>query len=78
VIIGGNTAASYAACHGAEVLMIEKDIGGGAAHVWDCISSKSMIATGDVSPRIDVDNLSTRLASIEDRIHPSTQSLLEN
>ena len=90
---GGNTAASYAARHGAEVVMIEKDIVGGAAHLWDCIPSKAMIATGgamsflaraqgmglgDVSPRIDVDNLSARLASIEDRIHRSTRSLLEN
>ena len=68
-------------------------IGGGAAHLLDCIPSKAMIATGgamsflaraqgmglgDVSPRIDVDNLSARLASIEDRIHRSTRSLLEN
>ncbi len=90
---GGNTAASYAARHGAEVVLIEKDIFGGAAHLWDCIPSKAMIATGgamsflaraqgmglgDVSPRIDVDNLSARLASIEDRIHRSTRSLLEN
>jgi pyruvate/2-oxoglutarate dehydrogenase complex dihydrolipoamide dehydrogenase (E3) component len=90
---GGNTAASYAARHGAEVVMIEKDVFGGAAHLWDCIPSKAMIATGgamsflaraqgmglgDVSPRIDVDNLSARLASIEDRIHRSTRSLLEN
>ena len=73
--------------------MVEKDIVGGAAHLWDCIPSKAMIATGgamsflaraqgmglgDVSPRIDVDNLSARLASIEDRIHRSTRSLLEN
>ena len=90
---GGNTAASYAARHGAEVVIIEKDVVGGAAHLWDCIPSKAMIATGgamsflaraggmglgDVSPRIDVDNLSARLASIEDRIHRSTRSLLEN
>ena len=71
---GGNTAASYAARHGAEVVMIEKDVVGGAAHLWDCIPSKAMIATGgamsflaraqgmglgDVSPRIDVDDLTT-------------------
>ena len=86
---GGNTAASYAARYGTEVVIIEKDVVGGAAHLWDCIPSKAMIATGDaksflaraqgmglgdVSPRIDVDNL----ASIEDRIHRSTLSLLEN
>ena len=90
---GGNTAASYAARHGAEVVIIEKDVVGGAAHLWDCIPSKAMIATGgamsflaraggmglgDVSPRIDVDNLAARLASIEARIHRSTMSVLEN
>jgi dihydrolipoamide dehydrogenase len=90
---GGNTAASYAARHGAEVVIIEKDVVGGAAHLWDCIPSKAMIATGgamsflaraggmglgDVSPRIDVDNLAARLASIEARIHRSTMSALEN
>ena len=26
--------------------MIERDIVGGAAHLWDCIPSKTMIATG--------------------------------
>ena len=50
VIIGGgpagNTAATYAARFGAEVVMIERDVIGGAAHLWDCIPSKSMIATG--------------------------------
>ena len=90
---GGNTAASYAARHGAEVVMIEKDVVGGAAHLWDCIPSKAMIATGgamsflaraegmglgDVNPRIDVDNLATRLATIEQRLHRSTTSLLES
>ena len=90
---GGNTAATYAARHGAEVVMIEKDVVGGAAHLWDCIPSKAMIATGgamsflaraegmglgDVSPRIDVDNLATRLATIEQRLHRSTTSLLES
>jgi len=90
---GGNTAATYAARHGAEVVMIEKDIVGGAAHLWDCIPSKAMIATGgamsflarsegmglgDVNPRIDVDNLATRLATIEQRLHRSTTSLLES
>ncbi len=43
---GGNTAASYAARLGAEVTVIERDVVGGAAHLWDCIPSKTMIATG--------------------------------
>ena len=50
VIIGGgpagNTAATHAARLGAEVTLIERDVIGGAAHLWDCIPSKTMIATG--------------------------------
>ena len=43
---GGHSAASTAARLGAEVVLIEKDLIGGAAHLWDCIPSKTMIATG--------------------------------
>ena len=43
---GGNTAATVAASLGAEVTLIERDIVGGAAHLWDCIPCKAMIATG--------------------------------
>ncbi|HMQ28621.1 MAG TPA: FAD-dependent oxidoreductase, partial [Acidimicrobiales bacterium] len=50
VIIGGgpagNQAATQAAKLGAEVTVIERDIVGGAAHLWDCIPSKAMIASG--------------------------------
>ena len=50
VIIGGgpagHTAATYAARLGAQVTVIERDIVGGAANLWDCIPSKTMIATG--------------------------------
>jgi dihydrolipoamide dehydrogenase len=50
VIMGGgpagNTAATYGARLGAEVTLIERDVIGGAAHLWDCIPSKTMIATG--------------------------------
>src|SRR4051812_49566351 len=50
VIIGGgpagNQAATYAARLGADVTLIEREIVGGAAHLWDCIPSKAMIATG--------------------------------
>ena len=50
LIIGGgpagNTAATYAARLGAEVVMVEREIVGGAAHLLDCIPSKTMIATG--------------------------------
>ena len=50
VIIGGGpagvAAATYAARLGAEVTLIERDVLGGAANLWDCIPSKAMIATG--------------------------------
>ena len=50
VIIGGgpagNQAATHAASLGVDVTLIERDIVGGAANLWDCIPSKAMIATG--------------------------------
>jgi dihydrolipoamide dehydrogenase len=50
VIIGGGPAgvqaASWGARLGAEVTMVERDLVGGAANLWDCIPSKAMIATG--------------------------------
>ena len=51
VIIGGGPGRQpvrhpRGAGSGAEVTLIERDIVGGAAHLWDCIPSKAMIATG--------------------------------
>jgi dihydrolipoamide dehydrogenase len=50
VIIGGGPAGVEAAATasrlGAHVTLIERDIIGGAANLWDCIPSKAMIATG--------------------------------
>ncbi len=49
LIIGGgpagNTAATIAAALGARVTLVESSIVGGAAHLWDCIPSKTMAAT---------------------------------
>lgn len=49
LIIGGGPAgtqaATTAATNGARVTVIEKDIVGGAAHLWDCIPSKTMAAS---------------------------------
>ena len=57
VIIGGgpagNKAATHAARLGAEVTLVERDIVGGAAHLWDCIPSKAMIATGGAMSQIN-------------------------
>ncbi|HEY6533234.1 MAG TPA: FAD-dependent oxidoreductase [Acidimicrobiales bacterium] len=97
VIIGGgpagNSAATYAARLGAEVTMIEKDVIGGAAHLWDCIPSKAMIATGgalstinhaagmglsDVSASLDFAALRQRIQSIEERLERSNTGLLQS
>src|SRR5207244_11201265 len=52
VIVGGGPAGLNAATHaarlGAEVALVERDVMGGAANLWDCIPSKAMIATGGV------------------------------
>ncbi|MEA1903575.1 MAG: FAD-dependent oxidoreductase [Actinomycetota bacterium] len=49
LIIGGGPAgtqaATTAATKGARVTLAEKDIVGGAAHLWDCIPSKTMAAS---------------------------------
>jgi pyruvate/2-oxoglutarate dehydrogenase complex dihydrolipoamide dehydrogenase (E3) component len=97
VIIGGgpagNTAATTAARLGAEVTMIERDVVGGAAHLWDCIPSKSMIATGraisrtraipgmglaSVDTNVDVETLTRRIESIEDTMRNNTTELLRS
>lgn len=43
----GNHAASTAASLGAEVTLVERDVLGGGAHLWDCIPSKAMVASGN-------------------------------
>jgi NAD(P)H dehydrogenase (quinone) len=65
---GGNTAATLAARLGAEVTLVERDILGGAAHLWDCIPSKTMIATGGAMSfvrRIEGMGLEPREATLE-------------
>jgi pyruvate/2-oxoglutarate dehydrogenase complex dihydrolipoamide dehydrogenase (E3) component len=89
----GNSAATHAARLGAEVTIIERDVIGGAAHLWDCIPSKAMIATGgaltyvhqsegmglDVTGGgIDIDTLRGRLRSIESTLERSITELLES
>ena len=96
VIIGGgpagNTAATVAASIGAEVTMIERDIIGGAAHLWDCIPSKALVATGneltelalaktmglEASGRLDVDALRVRISEMEEKLRSGVTSLLES
>ena len=95
VIIGGgpagNTAATVAASLGAEVTMIERDIVGGAAHLWDCIPSKAMVATGneltelahaktmglDAAGKLDVAALRERVTGMEAILRDRVTGLLE-
>ena len=64
---------------------------GGAAHLWDCIPSKAMIATGnarsflrrsarmglsEVLTEVDLQQLADRLQSIEGRLETTVRSLL--
>ena len=95
VIIGGgpagNSAATAAARLGAEVTLIERDVVGGAAHLWDCVPSKAMIATGAAmafvrhsvgmglsqsAAELDLESMKVRIAGIEERLHRSVVSLL--
>jgi len=97
VIIGGgpagNQAATTAARLGAEVTLIERDVIGGAAHLWDCIPSKAMIATGGAisfarrSPgmglargeaEVDFGALKHRITDIEDHLNRSVVDLLSS
>ena len=95
VIIGGGPAghscATTAARLGAEVVLIERDTIGGAAHLWDCIPSKAMIATGnarsflrrsarmglaEVGSDVDLEQLRERLRGIEARLEVTVRGLL--
>src|SRR5690349_16712855 len=97
VIIGGGPAGNQAATHaarlGAEVTLIERDVIGGAAHLWDCIPSKTMIATGgamsftrriggmgleQLRAAVDLDSLTGRITDIKDRLQRNTTRLLES
>jgi len=97
VILGGgpagNMAATHAARMGAEVTMVERDVVGGAAHLWDCIPSKTMIATGGAisfsnrlegmgleknNAEVDVEGLTGRIESIKSRMRDNNTEILES
>ena len=97
VIVGGgpagNTAATYAARLGAEVTMIERDVVGGAAHLWDCIPSKTMIATGgamaflkrstgmgleQANAEVDTEALAARIEGIKQHLQEGVTGLLSS
>lgn len=97
VIIGGGPAGNIAATHaarlGAEVTLVERDVVGGAAHLWDCIPSKAMIATGGAMsfsrriegmglveqvPAVDLDGLRARIDGITGRLQSQVVELLND
>ncbi|MDA8292468.1 MAG: FAD-dependent oxidoreductase [Actinomycetota bacterium] len=97
VIVGGGPAgveaASTASRLGADVTLVESEVVGGAANLWDCIPSKAMIATGGAitsSRRAaalgltparaasDLDALRERVRSISELLATSTTRQLES
>lgn len=97
VIIGGgpagNAAATVAARKGIDVVVIEREIVGGAAHLLDCVPSKTMIATGgamsfterlsgmglsDRDAEVDVRALTDRVEGIKERLSSDMTSLLQS
>ena len=78
---------------GAEVTVVERDVVGGAAHLWDCIPSKTMIATGGAisfsnrldgmglesqHSEVDVSGLTNRIESIKDKMSGNITDILES
>ncbi|MGH9150837.1 MAG: dihydrolipoyl dehydrogenase family protein [Acidimicrobiales bacterium] len=97
VIIGagpaGVQAATHAARMGAEVTVVERDVMGGAANLWDCIPSKAMIATGGVvsvvhrsegmglaplRATVDLTALRRRIAAVSDHLRAAVCALLDD
>jgi dihydrolipoamide dehydrogenase len=93
VVIGGGPAGVQAASTGArlggEVVLVERDVMGGAANLWDCVPSKAMIATGGLisrarraeslglaplTPEVDLAALGARVRDIEVRLASSMTS----
>ena len=97
LIIGGGPAgtatATVAATLGAGVTLVEKDVVGGAAHLWDCIPSKTMHATSvrmdslrnaaelglaSTAGEVDLDHLAERITSICGDLERGSIRMLES
>lgn len=97
VVIGGgpagHTAASVAARKGVRVTIVEREILGGAAHLLDCVPSKTMIATGSAvsfteglsgmglenrDAEVDVAALTSRIEGIKNKLSHDVETLLES
>ena len=89
----GHSCASVAARLGAEVTLVEKDILGGAANLWDCIPSKAMIAAGGVmsfvsratgmgldpvTPTMDLAGLREYIESTQTKLNESLSRILDS
>jgi pyruvate/2-oxoglutarate dehydrogenase complex dihydrolipoamide dehydrogenase (E3) component len=89
----GNTAATHAARLGATVTMVERDVVGGAAHLLDCIPSKTMIATGgamsflrrstgmglgQATAEVDTEALTARIEGIKNHLGEGITGLLQS
>ncbi|MGH8957497.1 MAG: FAD-dependent oxidoreductase, partial [Acidimicrobiia bacterium] len=89
----GTAAATNAAALGAKVTLAERSVVGGAAHLWDCIPSKTMTATAvridsmRNAPRlglvaapgsVDSAQLANRISTIAGDINRSWESLLKS
>jgi len=88
----GTAAATVAASLGAQVSLVERTIFGGAAHLLDCIPSKTMVATAlrlgavgaagrlgvvaDEVMQVDTTKLTARIAAIRDQLSRGTIELL--
>ncbi|MDF1596266.1 MAG: NAD(P)H-quinone dehydrogenase [Acidimicrobiia bacterium] len=89
----GTTAATIAATLGAQVTLVEKDVVGGAAHLWDCIPSKTMHATSvrmdslrnaaelgltSLPGEVDLDRLADRIRSISGNLERGAIRMLQS
>jgi dihydrolipoamide dehydrogenase len=96
-IVGGGPAGVYAASTaarlGAEVILVEENVIGGAANLWDCVPSKAMIATGGVigvaarshamglgelKAGVDLEALADRVQRLEQQLAASFTSQLKS
>lgn len=89
----GTQAATTAASKGGRVTLVEKEIVGGAAHLWDCIPSKTMTASAlrhssirnaaqlglaTQATTVDTDVLATRIKAITGDINRNWIELLDS
>ncbi len=97
VIIGGGPAgteaATTAARLGVDVVLVERDVVGGAANLWDCVPSKAMIATGGAMSalsriagmgvthaggELDLPALASRITGITEHLEQTTTDILRS